>query len=813
MIVRRSASSARARSRCIGLVSALLVATLGVSVPVVPIASAGTILEFEGRGNGHGIGMSQWGAYGYAADHGWNATQILDHYYRGTVAGTTDDSSITVRLQLLDDRQTAVIHDRTAAVVDGIAGGPWRSVVARETAPGTYTVWARADGSVCPAATDPLDAGGWTQIGAALPSVTIRPSTDTSASTDMADLLAVCEPSGTVRSYRGTIRAVNGSSGENRTVNVVPLEQYLRSVVASEMSGGWGVRAMAALEAQAVAARSYGLATQRWTYAQTCDQVCQFYPGAARRAGASGAVTRIEHPSIDQAVAATAGRVRRVGTSAGPIANTMFSSSSGGWTATNTLGFGSVEDLGDSTSLNPHRSWTATVDSDVIETAWPSIGVFRSVTVLQRSGSGPYGGRVISIRVDGASGQVTLTGESFRRAVGMRSELFAVRGTPAPDPGPCAGRVAPPVGAAPRTSPSGFSPVGPVRLVDTRDGTGTARAPLGGGCTLVVRPDAALVGTDATAVAVNITSVDPAAGGFVSAWPCGVDRPFTAVLQPLPGQVVGGAAVVPMGADGSVCVFSSVTTDLVIDLTGAFGPSAAARYEPITTVRLFDSRPSARRLTAGETVRVGTVGGGRGATGSSAVAVTLHLLDATASGFVTAWPCDAPRPLASSANVDRGRSVTNVAMVPVSAAGEVCLYSSTSLHLAVDLDGWFGAAGSTTFRPVTPYRLIDTRNGTGWSGASARNVDRRIQVAGTGGLPATGVRAVVAQLTAVEPSAAGFVTVHPCLARVPQLSMLRFPARTNVAGLLDTSVSAAGQWCMTSSAATHLVVDVSGWFG
>ena len=127
-------------------------------------AAADTVVRIAGRGNGHGIGLSQWGAYGYAVDHGWTAAQILDHYYGGTVAGSVDPATtMTVRLTALDDEQTAVVHDKTMLLVDGVAGGPWASVVAREVAPSSYSVWARADAQVCPAPTDPL--AGWTQVG------------------------------------------------------------------------------------------------------------------------------------------------------------------------------------------------------------------------------------------------------------------------------------------------------------------------------------------------------------------------------------------------------------------------------------------------------------------------------------------------------------------------------------------------------------------------------------------------------------------------------------------------------------------------
>lgn len=356
----------------------------------VPVASAdGAALTITGHGNGHGIGMSQWGAYGYAADHGWSASQILDHYYGGTVAGTTDATSVTVRLMNLDDQQTAVVHDKGALVVDGVPGGPWRSVVAREVADRNYTVWARADVELCPAASDAL--GGWTVVATGLASVTVRPQTDTSASADVADLAAVCEPSGKVRSYRGAIRAVNGTAGENRTVDEVPLEQYLRAVVATEMSASWAPKGSAALQAQAIAARSFGLAESRYSYAKTCDLICQSYPGAAWRPSLSAAYTRVEQPAVDVNVQATAGVVRRVGSTAGPIALTMFSSSSGGWTAASTLPFPAVADDGDDTAGNPYHRWTATVAVSTVEAAWPAIGSYTGVTVTLAVGPGRVG--------------------------------------------------------------------------------------------------------------------------------------------------------------------------------------------------------------------------------------------------------------------------------------------------------------------------------------------------------------------------------------------------------------------------------------
>ncbi|MCB9394809.1 MAG: hypothetical protein H6514_14215 [Acidimicrobiaceae bacterium] len=801
------------------MVACAATAVAAVATTASPVAAGPASLDLVGHGNGHGIGMSQWGAYGYAADHGWSAAQILDHYYGGTVAGTTDATNITVRLMNLDGLQTPVIHDAGALVVDGVAGGPWRSVVVREISDRNYGVWARSDAAVCPSASDPLV--GWTQVASGLGSVTVRPNTDTSASTDVADLAAVCEPSGKVRSYRGVIRAANGTEGENRTVNEVPLEQYLRVVVASEMSPSWATKGSSALQAQAVAARSFALAENRYSYAKTCDQICQYYPGAAWRTSPTGAYTKVEYASTDAAVQATAGQVRRVGSITGPIALTMFSSSSGGWTASSTLPFPAVADLGDATAANPHHTWRATVSAATIAKAWPSIGEFTGVTVLTRSGEGDQGGRVLTIRVDGTAGQVTLTGDTFRRAVGLRSNWFAVvgadgaptesgAGTTTPSD-PCEGRVEPAVTASLATAPPArFEPFVPIRLVDTRDGTGTIARPLTGGCTLQITPE---VPAGTTAVSVNVVTVDPVAQGYVTVYPCGVPRPFTSAVQSQVGRIASGSAIVPLGAEGSFCLFSNTTTEIVVDLNGSFAPSASARYEPIVTQRRYDSRTS-RMLGVGEVVRVPTRGFGGGAADSTAASITIHALDAVASGFVTAWPCDTPRPWASSANVMVGQSVSNEVDVAVGATGEVCLLVSAPMHLAVDLNGWYGPSATTDYHAIVPFRLADTRDDHGFVDAFRRHVDRSIQVAGTGTLPGAGtVRSVSAQVTAVGANSSGYVTVHPCQTPVPEVSMLRFPPRTNVAVLVNTVLDGAGRWCVSASAPTDLVIDVGGWFG
>ena len=826
----------------------LLAPMVATAAPMRPEQADSSALVIDGHGAGHGVGMSQWGAYGYAADQGWSAAQILDRFYGGTVSTSLDTTSttVTVRLMRLDELQTAVVNTRAQLVVDGVDGGPWGSVVAREVTPGSYTVWARND-AVCPNTSDMLTAG-WVVVATGKASVVVRPLTDTSVSAAYADLAGVCEPSGTVRSYRGIIRAVNGTDGSNHTVNEVPVEQYLRSVVASEMSPAWAARGSQALQAQAIASRTYALNEKRYSYARTCDMLCQSYPGAASRTGVNGAFRRNEWPSTDAAVTATVGVVRRLGSASGQLAYTMFSSSSGGYSASNGLGFPVVADAGDATPTNPYHSWTATVTYTAVTKAWPSIGTFTGITVAKRSGDGDWGGRVLAITVSGTAGSVTLTGDAFRRAVGMKSNWFSIRPesipggvdssppeptttvpvttvpvttvpvtttpvttVPAPSGASCGNRVPPSIdGSGIATAGSRFTPTAPRRVVDTRDGTGTSATPLGAGCTLVVRPG---VAGGATAVAVNLVTVNASASGYLTAYPCRRARPLTSAVQSLTGRVVSGSAIVPLAADGTFCIYSSAATDVVVDVFGAFAPGAGSLFEPIAAARLLDTRTSGRLVGAGQVVRIATRGTAKAGADDSAVSLTVHALGGTGSGFVTLWPCDAPRPLASSLNITAGTPVSNAVEVATNTAGEVCAYSSTATHLMVDLQGWYGPSATTEFHAVVPYRLVDSRSATGWSGMLNPGASKRVGVAGSGGVPASGVRAAVFAVTTVGPGRAGYLTGFSCQTPLPAVSMLRYPASVNVAVSSTQMLCDAGDWCASASTSTNVVVDVNGWFG
>jgi peptidoglycan hydrolase-like amidase len=368
-----------------------------------------------GRGWGHGRGMGQYGALGYTQDQGWDTAQILDHYYGGTVAGpapvpgVVDPDRVRVDLVGLRGRSTTValgagtLHLTTAegATVARVGGA------VRLRAQGDRLALDVGDGC----------AGPWTEqtiVDQPLVRILAEPTVDPAVDPD--GLLQACTTAPRTW-YDGELWAV-ALSGTQRTINLVTVEQYLRGVVPNEVPALWPE---AALRAQAVAARSYALAgDHRWSgYADTCDTAtCQVYRG---RFGDSGGPVASTHPRTDAAIAATGGQVRL--TDEGAVARTEFSSSTGGYTAGGD--FPPVVDAGDATAANPNHRWRVEVDLASLEDRY-DLGPITGLGVVARTGIGPDGGRVASVELRFAEGTRTVTGDTLRLRLGLKSNWFSI---------------------------------------------------------------------------------------------------------------------------------------------------------------------------------------------------------------------------------------------------------------------------------------------------------------------------------------------------------------------------------------------------
>jgi SpoIID/LytB domain protein len=385
-----------------GLSAAIVLAVLfsvplpGSPDPVEP-ASASSLpatLTLVGHGWGHGRGMGQYGALGYSlAPYKWNYRSILAHYYGGTVLAQSAVATVPVNIVEL---------------------GPYSSVTFSAPAGGQLRV-----NGVSVRSPDTL------RWGAA--NVTVS-ATASASSTTPVDVIA-SEPAsaapplawtGRQRRFAGAI-ILQASTGD--AINEVPILQYVEGVVPRESPASWPA---AALEAQAVAARSYAIAYLS-SHAAICDTTsCQVYGGDPTQYGAESATF---YEQSNAAVVATGRLVLECGNDSAcgsrtKVALTEFSSSTGGYTAGGA--FPAVLDAGDATPSNPNHDWTASVSTRAVQAAFPSVGALQSVTVTGRNGLGDLGGRVTQMVLAGTGGRLTISGTQFAAALGLKSDWFAI---------------------------------------------------------------------------------------------------------------------------------------------------------------------------------------------------------------------------------------------------------------------------------------------------------------------------------------------------------------------------------------------------
>jgi SpoIID/LytB domain protein len=426
------------------IVAAVLLSTFLFAVPTPPAFAdefAGlppASILVNGKGHGHGRGMSQYGALGWATTYNKTWQEILDFYYGGTTlspltdadADLTPNGVMSVRLTALDNKQTAMVSENASLLLenDPVPGRKWAALVVREIAGtvGTYRVWGSTTPTCVAEQSDPVankfvlvaDIAGPTNVSTTL-------SNDASAAVMPNDAIGICEPAGATRYYRGTIRAVNGTDKENRTVNLVKLDDYLRGVVPRESPASWGDLAggagMNALRAQAVAARSYSLGQKRYSYAKTCDtQSCQVYGGAALREKVGRPIAVLEDMRTNTAISDTSGFIMR--NAKGGVVSTEFTSSNGGRTAGTT--FPMRVDDGDIAADSSDLNWSAVIDAKSIQKKYPSIGVLLSVVTTHDGLGSDWNGYATKVTISGTAGVVSVSGWDFRSAFGLRSPWY-----------------------------------------------------------------------------------------------------------------------------------------------------------------------------------------------------------------------------------------------------------------------------------------------------------------------------------------------------------------------------------------------------
>lgn len=308
-------------------------------------------------------------------------------------------------------------------------------------------------------------------------------------------------------------------------------------------------------------------------------------------------------------------------------------------------------------------------------------------------------------------------------------------------------------------------------------------------------------------------------------------------------MLLGMAAIVtglPIGASASAeptpaelpVLEQAALESSVAETTVPTAPSEAIETSrsgitPLVPARLVDTRAAdstidgkqsgGGSLPADHEFVVDVAGrGGVPSDGASAVMLNVSIVRPSTPGYATVYPATADRPLAASLNHGVTTAVANQVLVRLGDDGRVAIYHRAAAHLVVDVVGWVDATGEAP--TLVPARLLDTRPGKEtvdgkMAGIGRVGADRSVPVSviGRGGVPVIGAGSVVISVTAVNPSANGFLTVYADGDERPNAASLNYSTGSAVANQVVAELGGTGRFRVYTSSETDIVVDVVGW--
>ncbi len=378
-----------------------------------------------------------------------------------------------------------------------------------------------------------------------------------------------------------------------------------------------------------------------------------------------------------------------------------------------------------------------------------------------------------------------------------------------------------------------FVPLTPCRVVDTRNPDGVLGGPALAGIhatrTFAVRQSPCGLPADAQAYSLNVTVVPSGPLSYLTLWPSGQGKPLVSTLNSFGGTVVANAAIVPAGTGGSVDVFASDPTHLILDINGYFAaplvsPSRISySFYPKTPCRVADTRGAA-----------GQFGGPGMQTNDSRdfpiplsscsvpAAAMAYSLNATVVpagylGYLTTWPTGQPRPPVSTLNSWQGKIVANAAIVPAGTNESISVFVTNPTNVILDINGYFGLPGSAnalSLYTVTPCRVADTRAAGGPFGGPVMGAGSTRQFlipASACGIPATAAGYSL-NVTVVPAGPLFYLTVWPAGVSQPVVSTLNSFDGSVVANAAVVPAGTGGAINVFVTNQTHVILDINGYF-
>ena len=374
--------------------------------------------------------------------------------------------------------------------------------------------------------------------------------------------------------------------------------------------------------------------------------------------------------------------------------------------------------------------------------------------------------------------------------------------------------------------------ISPVRVLDSRTTVGGKnKQPLSPGETynLKVLGVGGVPNAGVSSVVVNITVVNPTVGGYLTLYASGTQKPTSSNINFNPGVILANQAVVPVGSNGQIAIYNYTgNTHIIIDVAGWIGTDDSPPDGKITTIsptRVLDSRTTnggrnGVPLGAGETMTLPVLGthGLPSANVAAVIANITAIPSASTGGYLSIFPSDKTKPLASNVNVPTGVITATLSLIPVGPDGAIKIFNyGGSMHVIVDIQGLVAGGDpylATGLQATNPTRILDTRTTLGGQNGNpiGSNQSITVPILGVGPVPPTNVSAAIVHITAVNLSGGGYLTLYPSGYVKPTASTLNFTPGTVVSNTTVVPVGPDGAISIYNyTGATHAIIDIQGW--
>jgi subtilase family serine protease len=380
-----------------------------------------------------------------------------------------------------------------------------------------------------------------------------------------------------------------------------------------------------------------------------------------------------------------------------------------------------------------------------------------------------------------------------------------------------------------QSRPTTYHALTPTRILDTRDGTGLSGALSSYAARTFQVTARGGVPASAVAVTGNLTVTDQTSRGYLYIGPNATNFPTSSTLNFPIGDDRANGVTVALGAGGTLSVtyvasVGGATADVVFDVTGYFTPDyTGATYHALTPTRILDSRvgnglSGAFSSSSARTFQVTS----RGGVPANAGAVTgnLTVTNQTVRGYLYMGPNAVNNPTSSTLNFPTNDNRANGVTVALGAGGTLSVTYAPptpgTADVVFDVTGYFTSdTTGATYIPLTPARILDSRNGTGLSGAFGSGYARSFQVTYRGGVP-TNATAVTGNLTVTDQTVRGYLYMGPNATNDPTSSTLNFPTNDDRANGVTVALSGTGTlWVIYATptpGTADVVFDVTGYF-